>query len=150
GAKERKGWRTVDVGGLGWRSRQPACQTRWQTAATPPRPAGYGRSKEFVSSLHGATNNGPDKSRQSGLQASILDCSLQWTRFAVVVDRVPGESLDRHVQPRPDEDVDRYPRVGELALVTSVHDCRAASGRQMGDAGDVPGAGHLRVTRRRQ
>ena len=69
---------------------------------------------------------------------------------ASIVDRVPRKGLGGHIQSRANENVDDSQGMGELAMVASLHDSRTASGRQMGDAGHVPGAGHLRVASGRE
>src|SRR2546426_9899312 len=75
------------------------------------------------------------------VQTTGGDVSAKRTRLAAVVDRLPRQRCSGELQPRPDEDLDRLARVRELALVASVRHSRAASGRKMGQSGDLPGAG---------
>ena len=64
------------------------------------------------------------------------------------MDRVPGESFQRYLQSGTDEDVDRYARMGEFAVVAAFHDTRATTGWEMGDGGPIPEGGDLRAARR--
>ena len=82
-------------------------------------------------------------SAEPRVSASLVDYPVQWPRLAVVVDRLSRQGRSGDVQPRADEDVDGHAGVRQLSVVASVPDSGAASGRQVGGAVDLPGAGNL-------
>ncbi len=81
---------------------------------------------------------------------AVVDRRHQRPGFAFLVDRLSRQRSGGHVHARSDEDVDRHPRVCELAVVAAVDDSAAAHGQQVADAGHVQRAGHVRPPRRRE
>ena len=67
----------------------------------------------------GTTRRGEPRGHR--VQAAFNHCSFKWTRLAAVVDRLPRHGCNGDLQPRADEDVDRFAGVREFALVASVH-----------------------------
>ena len=81
-------------------------------------------------------------------QQTVGDVQSGWP--AVFVARLSRQGVDGGLQSGTDEDVDRFTRLRQLAVVAAVHPARAAAGQPLGGDGHVRGAGHLRAARRGQ
>ena len=124
--------RAADAGGARQRSRQPAGPPRRQAAAGREESRGAPRQRRRPTPQ-------PPSTAAVGLPAAVVVVAVERTGPAVVVDRLSRQG--RRGRPsRPDQmktwmDTRAY---AQLAVVAAVRHSRAAAGRQVDGAGDVP------------